>query len=767
MLKRLYLFFLGLLISNTINAQPFKLGSWREHLPYLHARTLADGSKRIFCATDEGLFSLAREDNSIQRFSKLNGLNDFGISTITYNPARHFLIIGYSDANIDLLYDDDQVLNLSDIKRKNVPGNKTINTILMSGKYAFLACGFGIVVLDLDKNEVKDTYFIGPNGSSINIFQIAVDNNYIYAATEDGVYRGGINDPNLSNYNNWSKILDDTGNKGDFNLLVNFNSELVVNYSRRNSTDTLMVYNGSWGAPAGDIISSARNNSIVVSNNELLLTNDYSVAVFDASLTRTRYIDGGFIPNGNLKYSLKDNDGLIWAADNKMGLLKISETAFNSIIPDGPNSTQFSMMRTLNGQLWATHGPRNRGWDNQYLYNGFSSFDGKDWVTYDAYTGLQQQMFNQYGLFDIMAVAIDNSDKNHVFLSSGGAGLLEFKNGVPLHVYRETNSTLKVQFGNPGQVKVHGIAYDSEGNLWCANAGVNTVLNVLKNDGTWKAFNMPGLITNSKTGDLIIDNNGIKWVILFENIGGKEGILAYDDRFTIDDPSDDQMAIVDFASNRVRTMTMDLDGVIWAGTEKGIYLIYPPSTTAQQILIKQDNTYQYLLETETVTAIAVDAANQKWIGTESGGLFLFSADGQTEISHFTSDNSPLFSNTISSINIEGKSGEVYIGTDKGLISYQGTAIEGGTGCTDLVVYPNPVKHEYNGPIAIKGLVPNGIIKITDVSGNLVYQAKSLGAQAIWNGTNLNGQRVQSGVYIVFSSDAAGTNSCLTKLTMIH
>ena len=178
-------------------------------------------------------------------------------------------------------------------------------------------------------------------------------------------------------------------------------------------------------------------------------------------------------------------------------------------------------------------------------------------MTYDGYTGLQQQMFYQYGLFDIMAVAIDNSDKNHVFLSSGGAGLLEFKNGVPLHVYRETNSTLKVQFGNPGQVKVHGIAYDSEGNLWCANAGVNTVLNVLKNDGTWKAFNMPGLITNSKTGDLIIDNNGIKWVILFENIGGKEGILAYDDRNTIDDPSDDQMAIIDFASNRVRTMTID------------------------------------------------------------------------------------------------------------------------------------------------------------------------------------------------------------------
>ncbi len=766
MRKLLSLIIFGILFITNLNAQSISLGSWREYLPYLHGRLTSDGGNRVFCATDEGLFSYSKDENSVQRLSRLNGLNDFGINTITYNTSRKVLIIGYSNANIDLLFDDNRVLNLSDIKRKNVPGNKTINSILISGKYAFLACGFGIVILDLDKNEVKDTYFIGANGASINVYQVSIDNNFIYAATEDGIYRGGINDPNLSNYTNWTKILNDTGDKGDFTSIVNFNNIQIVNYSRRSSTDTIMAYDGNWGVSTGGIVNANRNNSFIVSNNELIITNDNSINIYNSTFNLIRTIDGSLVPNPTIKFAFKDDENIIWAADNKKGLLKISSNTYSSIIPDGPNSTQFSMMRSVGGKLWAAHGPRNGGWFNQYDYKGFSSYENSDWVTIDNLT--DPQLFNTYNMYDIMGLAVDNTDKNHLFLSSGGGGLMEYKDGAVVKLYRETNSTLKVQFGNPGQVKVHGIAYDGEGNLWCANAGVNTVLNVLKNDGTWKNFNLAGLVnSSSKAGDLIIDNNGIKWVILFENIGGKEGILAYDDRYTIDDVSDDQSDIVEFGTNRVRTMTLDLDGVIWVGTEKGIYLIYPPSTTAQQILIKQDNTYQYLLETDIVTAIAVDAANQKWVGTENGGVFLFSADGQTEINHFTIDNSPIFSNNISSININGKTGEVYIGTDKGLISYQGTAIEGGPGCTDLLVYPNPVRKEYTGPIAIKGVVPNGIIKITDVVGNLVYQAKSSGAQAIWNGTNLNGERVQSGVYIVFSSDAAGTSSCLTKLTVIH
>ena len=366
-----------------------------------------------------------------------------------------------------------------------------------------------------------------------------------------------------------------------------------------------------------------------------------------------------------------------------------------------------------------------------------------------------------------MTLVVDPGNKNKAFIGSGGGGLLLFENGNPVIRYDSTNSTLEGQIGNTAQCKVHGITLDRDKNLWVSNAGVRNVINVLKNNGTWKDFYFPGAVNSqAKTGDMIIDNNGFLWLIVFENIGGKEGLLVFNPNNTIDNTGDDQFDIVDFNTNRLRCLAIDKDGTIWLGSEAGIYVFYPPSIVPQQILIRQDNTNQYLLSAAAVTAIAVDGANRKWVGTESGGLYLFSSDGQQQIHHFTAENSPLFSNNITALTIDGKSGEVWIGTDKGLMSYQSDALEADElipGCKDLLVYPNPVKSEYDGPIAVKGVVPNGIIKITDVNGGLVYQTTALGTQAIWNGRNLQGEKVSSGVYIVFSSDATGENTCVTKL----
>ncbi len=765
LLLSVILFFLS---NIPAQSQPFKLGNWREHLPYIHGKTVAESSQQVYCATIEGLFSYSRSDNSIQRFTKLNGLNDYGISMVAYSSYGHLLIIAYNNSNIDLLYDDGHIVNIADIERKNVPGNKIINNIYFNGRYAYLACGFAIVVLDIDRLEIKDTYYIGPNGASMNIFDITIDANNIYAATESGIYSADINNQDLSNYNNWTKILDDVNNAGDFKSIVHYNNAIYTNYAKANM-DSLLKYDGTWTWESSLVpLLNGRISSMRVNGDKLVFATGNAISTFNSSLQRDRYIDGNIVSNPKFMDAMLDANGTIWAADNLKGLIKINEPSSEIISPDGPNTAQTSEMQVVNGKLWVAHGARSKGWYNQYNYYGFSSYSDNNWITNDGISGKNMQMFGQYPLFDIMTLAVDPNDENHIFLGSGGGGLLEFRNDAPYKFYRDTNSTLKQQFGNPGQVKVHGMEMDDEGNLWMANAGVNTILNVLKKDGTWKTFNLAGLVnSSSKAGDLVIDQIGIKWVMLFENIGGAQGLLAYNDNHTIDDISDDEGVVVDFGTNYVRSMAVDKDGVLWCGTEKGIYLIYPPNTTAQQILIKQDNSYQYLLETDVVTAIAVDAANRKWIGTENGGLYLISADGQEQIEHFTSDNSPLFSNQVTSLAIDGKSGEVFIGTANGVISYQGDAIEGDQGCTDLLVYPNPVKHEYTGPVAIRGVVPNGFIKITDVGGNIVYQAKSLGAQAIWDGKNLNGERVQTGVYLVFSFDADGANTCTTKLLLSH
>ncbi len=225
----------------------------------------------------------------------------------------------------------------------------------------------------------------------------------------------------------------------------------------------------------------------------------------------------------------------------------------------------------------------------------------------------------------------------------------------------------------------------------------------------------------------------------------------------------------------VYSLAVDKKGEVWVGTDKGVAVFYSPGLVfsndnfdSQQIYIEQEGISQYLLESEIVTAIAIDGANNKWFGTRNAGVFQMSEDGTKQIHHFTTDNSPLFSNNIFSIAIDAKSGEVFFGTENGIISYRGEATEGPDYQQDtVIVFPNPVRPDYNGPIAVNGLYQNASIRIADAYGNVVYEGKALGGQAIWNGKDYNGQRVATGVYFVFSSSEKGDYTKVAKILFIH
>jgi hypothetical protein len=291
--------------------QQIGIGDWRDDLPYFNCISVAEAGSKIYCATPYAIFYYDKDDNSIQRFTKINGLSDIGISTISYNKDYKTLVIAYTNANIDLIKNN-TIINVSDIKRATILGNKTINSIYFEGKYAYLCCGFGIVVLDVDKEEVHDTYYIGTNGSQVNVMSLTKDNHdTLFAATEKGVYIAAFNSPNLANYAVWKKDkrMDTTRL---YKTIAYFSGEVIVNKSRGNDQgDTLFRYsNGSWSPWIRPFNNKVMN--IQANYDKLIVSYNYFVHGFSSDFTEVinvyTYVTANPFPND----AIVDGSNAIW-----------------------------------------------------------------------------------------------------------------------------------------------------------------------------------------------------------------------------------------------------------------------------------------------------------------------------------------------------------------------------------------------------------------------------------------------------------------------
>jgi hypothetical protein len=752
--------FFFMLIVKT-HSQDLAIGQWRTHLPYAKALHVTDAGSKVYCASSDGLFSYNKNDNSISIYTKIDGLSDIGYDVIRYSPSYDVLFIGYENSNIDLLYGN-QIVNISDLKRANIVGGKTINDVLFVGRYAYLSCSFGIVVVDLERREIKATYLIGPNGGNVNVSGIAFDGTDLYASTNSGVYRANINDPFINIYTEWTNILT-PGPGVVFDQIVYFNNKILLKADESGNNDYILSYDYVSWSNAGIGLYEIRR--LRVADNKLVVAATYNMKVFDASMQEIRNIDQSTYSCLIFDATL-DASGNAWIADNRKGLVRVNPVLqFESILPDGPWSKNSSDMQMVDEQLWVGHSMRGRKWENIYSHDGFSTFVNNKWTTFDG-TNLSSPLVSIGDMYDFMGLGIDPNNTNHVFLGSRGKGLLEVENGVVKNYYNQTNSTLQEAY--PGSCQTGAIRFDKNNNVWVVNSTVAYPLCVLRPDGTWEKFAFSGL-GGVFAGELLIDSYNQKWI----NFYGNGTLVIFND-----ESSKVRMIHPDhLPSGDIRSIVEDKDGQVWVGTAAGVGVFYSPSSIldnlsdstvrAEQILIEQDGHTQYLLATETVTAIAVDGANRKWFGTEAGGVFLMSADGTAQLGHFTTENSPLLSDNITGIAINDRTGEVFFGTDKGIVSYRSDATVGAETCDGYLVFPNPVKHDYTGPIAISGLVNNADVKITDISGALVFHAKANGGEAIWNGNNFKGERAHTGVYLVYASNDDGSATCVTKVLFTH
>lgn len=784
-MKKISLLFPILLIVTFLSAQQIPIGGWQEHLSYKSAVSVAEGNGLVYCLTTSGIFNFRKSDNSMNRLSKVNGLSDIEGVVVNYNSYNNKFLIAYKNSNIDII-EPSQIINIPDIKRKPIIGNKSINNIHYINQFAYLACGFGIVVLDTERNEVKDTYYMGPLGATINVLDITSDATYIYAATETGIYRALLSNPNLANYASWTMINNvATGldlPTGMYNSITSFYGNIYVNYSKNlmsnaYNEDSLFVYDGTtWthfipsGFPtsgSGYIAHSIKNNQ-----NQLVLTIDGAVHVYNSSLAGAGYFSGYFGDITRAKASVMDASGAIWIADSKYSLTSWRPgIGYQYRYPNGPNSESVLNMALAKNQLWVAPGGYAK-----FVIDGIYQFKEEQWFNVKS-TSTTVAMDSVY---DIMNVLVDPNDPKRIYASTWGQGVLELYDGTPVVLHNTTNTSSSLQgLGLPGYnpVWTYGLAVDEGGSLWVAGSGVQNSLCYKNTSGVWGGLNFQSIINKASVEQLLIDKSDQKWAVL-SNSGG--GILVYKGNTTAPPSTSNSKKLTvtvgngGLPSNVVYCLAKDQDDEIWVGTDKGIAVFYSPENVfsgsnfdAQQILIEQDGHVQILLETENVLSIAVDGANRKWIGTSNSGVYLMSADGTTQIHHFDESNSPLFSNSVKTIAINQETGEVYFGTNKGIISYRGTSIEGFEGFTDVYAFPNPVKHDYEGPIAIKGLMNNSTLKITDISGALVYETKSEGGQAIWYGKNFKDERVSSGVYMVFCTSEDGQQKTVTKILVIN
>ena len=434
-------------------------------------------------------------------------------------------------------------------------------------------------------------------------------------------------------------------------------------------------------------------------------------------------------------------------------------------------------MTTNGNDLWVAAGGYEATWGNLYINPQFQLNREGKWSVFDRRVIPVDNDFR-----DIASILVDPKDPDHVFAGSWGGGVLEFRGGKFEKRYDNFNSSLQTEWANDitaPYVRIGGMDFDSKGNLWVSNSHVAKVLSVFKTDGSWESFEMKGIANDYTIGKVVVTQNDDKWVMVPRQKGHELYALN-----STNDVAKEQSLVAYFSNGTedlitkltdILSMAEDKNGELWVGTSTGVAVFSNPQKiwddefmyATRPGLNLGDQLFHPLLEKEAITAIAIDGANRKWFGTKNSGVFLVSEDGEKEIEHFDTENSPLPRNDISDIAINQNTGEVFIGTSAGLISYMGQATKANDEFTDVYVYPNPVRETYDGPIVVKGLVDDTDVKITDISGNLVYKTTSLGGQAVWDGRNLNGNRCKTGVYLVFMNDPTGDKTKVTKLLFIH
>ena len=742
-------------IHRIVFAQLQAIGNWQDHLPYMNAVAISSHGPILWGASTTGVIRFDPTDNSLERKSSVHGLAGRNISTITVDSASELVVIAYANSTVDLLQED-RIRTIPDIMISSVAPVKTIHHVFIRNSLIYLSTEFGIVVLNSEKGEISETYIIGNVGQQIAVYATTVFNGFLYAATAEGLKRIALGARNPADFANWEAVTSGTAVKD-----VTVFGRLV--YLQQ---DTLFALNN--GSPSFLYTSGSHINYLNVSGGKLLITERLSQS------GRLRELNGSgsvitTVQHAHYTGAIKAaawHSGTFWIADSLAGFSSFESNQFEQLSINAPGGAALGDILYYKGAVHAASGNITASRQPENNFDGLYTFSNFQWNTLNRINNSALD-----SLPDIVSLAHDPL-VDAVWAGSFGGGLARIANNQ-VQLFKE-KSGLAPAVNTINSYRVSGLAFDRNQHLWITNDGALQPLVVKKNDNTWIKFSIPYPLPGNALSEIIIDDNNFKWIV-----SPGFGLIVFDHGNDLANTGDDRFRLFrsgkgngNLPDNQILSIANDKNGFIWIGTTKGLGVITCAAvvfsnSACETILpvVQQDNFPGYLFRDEAVQAIAVDGANRKWIGTKNG-IWLISAEGDKTIHHFTIQNSPLPDNDIRGIALHEQTGEVFISTAAGIVSFRADATEPVSEGRPVFIFPNPVPPGYTGTIAIRGVPSNSVVKITEADGRLVYQARSNGGQAVWNGKDYQGRTVSAGVFLVLVADELSKTRIAGKIVFI-
>ncbi len=739
--------------SGTLFSQTSK---WENFTDYKTVTAIASDNQdnNIYCASSGGLFVVNSSGDVTKKYTNLNGLISNDLTSLTIDGSGR-LWVGASDGSISILNVENFTWKyIFDIKNSS-ESDKSINYMYPIGNFMYVATGYGIQKISTSSFNFIDApyYKLGTFVTNAPVYSLTSLNNVLYAATKYGVAYANYVSSNLNNplsWNNYSNLPL----SADVKTIETFDNKIFAGSPEGlayfDGTNWLQYPNGTVANQNTIFIEAGAGKLYFISGNNVFFSDSTNLSVVTPFLNQDSYTTLNFHSTAS-----KGNFLILGLSNNGIRI-----DGGNYIFPNSPFTNIFNQISIdASNNIWAAGGTTDAGF---YKYDGV-------WENFNTQTHPEICSSNWYQ-------KITNGN-GIVWAMSFGGGVTKIE-GNNITCFNTSNSILPGISNNPNFCVPYGGAYDNTGTFWVSFFASNSGKSLYAySNNTWTGFINPSIIGVAILADVAVDSYNTKWIVCQ---GARSGIYFFNENGSLQNPDDDIYGFYDnsdFGSEvtNINDVIVERNNEVWVATNNGVFIISNPygaiqnpnqKPPAQKLGIISGNLKVPF--TENCITITNDILNNKWIGTETNGVFHLSSDGSTLLEQFNTSKSPILSNKVTTIEVSNVTGRAYFGTQKGLSSYQTDAIKPVAEFGEITASPNPYLLPSNSGMKIDGLIENSIIKIITLSGEIVSNFDSPGGRiAVWNGKNSNNEYVPTGIYIIVAYNQDGSKVGTGKVAVVR